>query len=70
MLLFSVSLVFVAIMPTVYAASIWWGGSDSGFKRWQVFLLPAIYVVYVLLIVFWVQPFGTGAQGGSGPTTS
>ncbi|WP_375600324.1 sodium:calcium antiporter [Devosia sp. Naph2] len=70
MLLFSLSLVFVAIMPTVYAASIWWGGRESGFKRWQVFLLPAIYIVYVLLIVFWVQPFGTGGQGGAGAGAS
>ena len=64
--LFWVTLAFVAIMPALYAAFVWWGGRESGFKRWQVFALPVVYAVFVAVIVFWVQPFGQGAQGGSG----
>lgn len=66
MQLFWVTLAFVAIMPALYAAFVWWGGRESGFKRWQVFALPVVYAAFVALIVFWVQPFGQGAQGGSG----
>lgn len=66
MQLFWVTLAFVAIMPTLYAAFIWWGGRESGFRRWQVFTLPVVYAAFVAAIVFWVQPFGQGAQGGSG----
>ena len=66
MQLFWVTLAFVAIMPTLYAAFIWWGGRETGFKRWQVFTLPVVYAAFVAAIVFWVQPFGQGAQGGSG----
>ena len=64
--LFWVTLTFVAIMPALYAAFIWWGGRESGFSRWQVFMLPIVYAAFVAAIVFWVQPFGQGAQVGSG----
>jgi cation:H+ antiporter len=66
MQLFWVALAFVTIMPALYAGFIWWGGRDTGFKRWQVLMLPAVYAAFVAAIVFWVQPFGQGAQGGSG----
>ena len=66
MQLFWVPLAFVATMPALYAGFIWWGGRESGFKRWQVFALPAVYALFVAAIVFWVQPFGKGTQGGSG----
>jgi cation:H+ antiporter len=68
--LFSVTLVFVALMPALYAAFIWWGSRDTGFKRWQVAALPAVYALFVAVLVFWVQPFGQGAQGGSGGGSS
>ncbi|MBM9595135.1 sodium:calcium exchanger [Rhodobacteraceae bacterium MCCB 386] len=64
--LFWVALAFVALMPTLYAAFIWWGGHDSGFRRWQVAALPAVYALFVAVLVFWVQPFGQGAQGAAG----
>ena len=43
-----------------------WGGRESGFSRWQVFMLPIVYAAFVAAIVFWVQPFGQDAQVGSG----
>lgn len=61
---------FVSVMPTLYAAFIWWGGREAGFKRWQVFAPPVVYAAFVAAIVFWVQPFGQGAQGGSGASPS
>ena len=66
MLLFSVTLAFVALMPALYASFIWWGSRDAGFKRWQVAALPAVYALFVAVLVFWVQPFGQGAQGAAG----
>lgn len=70
MQLFAVTLAFVAIMPMLYAMFIWWGGRERGFQRWQVFALPAVYALFIAVIVFWVQPFDEGAQGGSGGTSS
>ena len=64
--LFWVTLAFVALMPTLYAAFIWWGGRDSGFRRWQVAALPAVYALFVAVLVLWVQPFGQGAQESAG----
>lgn len=55
-LLFKVNLVFVALMPTLYAAFIHWGGSEHGFRRWQVFALLGTLALWVFLIVFWVRP--------------
>jgi cation:H+ antiporter len=63
MQLFWATLGFVAVMPTLYAVFIWWGGREAGFRRWQVFTLPVVYAAFVAAIVFWVQPFGQGAQG-------
>ena len=70
MQLFSVTLAFVALTPSLYAAFIWWGGRDRGFKRWQVCALPAVYALFVAAVVFWVQPFGQGAQGASSDSSS
>lgn len=53
-----VTLAFVAIMPALYAAFIWWGGREAGFKRWQVFALPVVYAGFVAMVFIWVQPFG------------
>lgn len=61
MQLFSVMLAFVAIMPALYAAFIWWGGRGPGFQRWQIYALPAVYALFVALILLWVQPFGQGS---------
>jgi cation:H+ antiporter len=39
-----------------YAAFIHWGSSEGehGFKRWQVYTLAAVLVVYVAVILIWV----------------
>lgn len=52
--LFWVSFVFVALMPVLYAAFIRWGGSEPGFRRWQVIVLVGTYATYVLIVLFWV----------------
>lgn len=64
--LFWVSLAFVALMPALYAAFIHFGGKDEehGFRRWHLFAFGAAYLVYVALVVFWIQPFGGSGQGG------
>ena len=51
--LFFVNLTFVALVPAMYAALIWWGG-EKGFKRWQVGALACSYPVYVGIVVVWV----------------
>lgn len=57
--LFWLSLVFVALMPVVYAAFIRWsGGGATGFRRWTLFAFAGTYSVYVALVLLWVQPFG------------
>ena len=63
--LFWVSLAFVAIMPALYAAFIWWGRvRETGFRRWQVLSFPVVYALFVATVVFWVQPFGQNGQSG------
>lgn len=57
--LFWVSLVFVALMPALYAAFLHWSGSDRhGFRWWTTFVFAGAYVLYVAILMFWVQPFG------------
>jgi cation:H+ antiporter len=60
--LFWVSLASVAIMATLYAGLLWWGGPTTGFRRWQVLAFPIAYALYVAVVVFWVQPFGTSSS--------
>lgn len=55
-LLFKVNLIFMALMPALYAAFIHWGGSEHGFRRWQVFALLGTLALWVFLIMFWVRP--------------
>ena len=52
--LFFVNLAFVALVPALYAAFIWWGGKEKGFKRWQVGVLASTYLVYVGIVLVWV----------------
>ncbi|GHA19420.1 sodium:calcium exchanger (plasmid) [Pelagibacterium nitratireducens] len=49
-----VSFVFVALMPALYAAFVRWGGSEPGFRRWQVLTLVGAYATYVAVVVVWV----------------
>ena len=54
--LYWVSLAFVALMPTTFAALIHVGSSEPahGFKRWQVLVLDGFYLAYAGVTVFWV----------------
>lgn len=52
--LYTVNLVFVALIPTLYAALIHWGSDQHGFKRWQVAALGGTYLVYLGVMLFWV----------------
>lgn len=60
--IYFVNLVFVALVPILYAAFIWWGGREKGFKRWQVATLAGTYVVYVAVMLIWVLGVFTGDQ--------
>ena len=58
--LFWVSLSFVALMPALYAAFLHWSAPDQhGFKWWTTIAFGGTYLVYVALLVLWVQPFGS-----------
>ena len=52
--LYWVNLVFVALMPTVYAGLTHWGATEHGFTRWQILLFDSLYLVYVGVMVFGV----------------
>ena len=62
--LFVTILSFVGLVGILYAAFIHWGrsGGEHGFKRWQVFTLAAVALVYVAVVLFRVlQVFSGGA---------
>lgn len=54
--LFVVNLVFVAVMPALYAAFVHFGSEEHGFRRWQVATFDGAYLVY--LVVMLVQVMG------------
>jgi hypothetical protein len=47
-----VNLLFVALMPAVYAGLTHWGAAAHGFTRLQVLLFDGLYVVYVGVMAF------------------
>ena len=51
--LFAVNLAFVGVVPALYAAFIWWGGAETGFRRWQVAALAAVVPVWAAVVYFW-----------------
>ncbi|HXF60351.1 MAG TPA: hypothetical protein VNK95_01965 [Caldilineaceae bacterium] len=53
--LYSVVLGFVALMPALYGAILYWGDQTHGFTYRQVLLLAGAYLLFVGLVVFWVQ---------------
>ena len=65
--LFITILSFVALVGILYAAFIHWGssGGEQGFKRWQVFTLAAVALVYVAVVLFGVLQVFSGGAGGS-----
>lgn len=55
--LFYVNMIFVFLVPALYASFIHFGGSTKsihGFQRWQVYSLIAVLFVYVAVVSFWV----------------
>lgn len=68
--LFWVSLVFVALVPLLYALFIHFNGvREHGFRRLRVFALPAVYAVFVAVILFWVQSSGNSSSGSGKEAT-
>jgi len=63
--LFITVLSFVGLVGILYAAFIHWGSSEGehGFKRWQVFTLAAVLLVYVGVILFGVLQVIGGTSG-------
>ena len=55
--LFKVNLVFVALVPLLYAVFIHSGGREHGFRRWHAVALVGTAVLWVAMVVFWVRPF-------------
>ncbi len=52
--LFWVNLVFVALVPAVYAALIHWGAGEHGFKLREVVLLDGLLLAYLAVLLFGV----------------
>lgn len=50
--LFTVNLIFVALLAIVYAAFIRWGKQKNSFEFWEVVTLIAIYFIYLGLMIF------------------
>ncbi|MGK7950619.1 MAG: hypothetical protein AB4368_18035 [Xenococcaceae cyanobacterium] len=50
--LFTVNLIFVALLAIFYAAFIRWGKQKNSFEWWEVLVLIAIYLIYLALMVF------------------
>ena len=54
--LFVINVVGVALVGVLYAAFVWWGGSEKGFMRWQVAALAVVAPVWVLAVALWGLP--------------
>ena len=50
--LFTVNLIFVALLAIVYAAFIRWGEQKNSFELWEVLSLIAIYLIYLAIMIF------------------
>ena len=63
--LFATVLSFVGLVGILYAAFIHWGGKDNehGFKRWQVYTLAAVLLIYVAVVLFGVLNILSGGSG-------
>lgn len=53
-LLFSVNIAFVALLGAVYAGLIQWGKQKNSFELWEVGVLVAIYLLYLVVMLVWV----------------
>jgi cation:H+ antiporter len=52
--LFTVNLVFVALLAAVYAALIQWGRQKHSFELWEVSVLVGIYLIYLIIMLVWI----------------
>ena len=50
--LFTVNLIFVALLAIFYAAFIRWGKQKNSFELWEVLILITIYLIYLVLMIF------------------
>lgn len=50
--LFVVNLTFVALLAILYAAFIKWGKKPNSFELWEVLTLVAIYLFYLVIMMF------------------
>ena len=50
--LFTVNLIFVALLAIFYAAFIRWGKHKNSFELWEVLTLIVIYLIYLALMIF------------------
>ena len=50
--LFTVNLIFVALLAIAYAAFIRWGKQKNSFELWEVLALIAIYLIYLVIMIF------------------
>ena len=67
--LFATVLSFVGLVGILYTAFIHWGGegNEHGFKRWQVYTLAVVILIYVAVVLFGVlQVFSGGSGAGTG----
>lgn len=51
--LFAINLAGVALVATLYAAFVWWGGREKGFAWWQVALLAAMAPLWAAVVALW-----------------
>ena len=51
MRLFSVNLIFVALLAIFYGAFIRWGKQKNSFELWEVLTLIAVYLIYLALMI-------------------
>lgn len=54
LLLYTVNLVFVALLGIIYAAFLYWGKPNYSFSLKEVLILNGVYVIYLAVMVFGV----------------
>ena len=52
--LFTINLIFVALLAIAYAAFIRWGKQKNSFELWEIVSLIAIYLIYLAIMIFTV----------------
>lgn len=52
--LLSVNLVFISLMPLIFAALVHWNAPRHGFRLWSVLTIDAVVAVYLLIAYFTV----------------